>query len=116
VADYLRGRENLAGVFVLVDSRHEPQAIDLDFISWLAESEIQFAVIFTKIDKLSASRAQSSVMRFKQIVLTDLDPVPTIFASSAKTKIGRNEILSHVTEMLKFHPYPISGKGPCSSG
>jgi GTP-binding protein len=102
VADYLRGRENLAGVFVLVDSRHEPQAIDLDFISWLAENEIHFAVVFTKTDKLSASQAQSGMMRFKQTILTDLDPVPTIFASSAKTKIGRNEILGYVAETLQL--------------
>jgi len=102
VADYLRGRENLAGVFVLVDSRHEPQAIDLDFISWLAETEIHFAVVFTKTDKLSASQAQSGMMRFKQTILTDLDPVPTIFASSAKTKIGRNEILGYVAETLQL--------------
>lgn len=107
VADYLRGRENLAGVFVLVDSRHEPHAIDLDFISWLAENEIHFAVVFTKIDKLSASQVQSSMTRFKQTALTDLAPVPTIFASSAKTKLGRNDILSHVAEMLKSHQYPI---------
>jgi GTP-binding protein len=102
VADYLRGRENLAGVFVLVDSRHEPHAIDLDFISWLAENEIQFAVIFTKIDKLSASQVQSNMTRFKQTALTDLAPVPTIFASSAKTKIGKNEILGYVAETLQL--------------
>ncbi len=100
VADYLRGRENLAGVFVLIDSRHEPQAIDVDFIEWLVDNEIPFALIFTKIDKQSASQTQSSMTRFKQTVLADLDPTPTIFASSAKTKVGRNDILRYVAERL----------------
>ncbi|MEO6995305.1 MAG: ribosome biogenesis GTP-binding protein YihA/YsxC [Lacunisphaera sp.] len=99
-ADYLRGRENLAGVFVLIDSRHEPQAIDVDFIEWLVDNEIPFALIFTKIDKQSASQSQSSIGRFKQSVLADLEPTPTIFASSAKTKVGRREILSHISEKL----------------
>jgi GTP-binding protein len=100
VADYLRGRENLAGVFVLIDSRHEPQAIDIDFIEWLVDNEILFALVFTKIDKQSASQTQLSMTRFKQTVLADLDPIPTIFASSAKAKTGRNDILRYVSERL----------------
>ncbi|HEY4246829.1 MAG TPA: ribosome biogenesis GTP-binding protein YihA/YsxC [Lacunisphaera sp.] len=100
VADYLRGRENLVGVFVLIDSRHEPQAIDIDFIEWLVDNEIPFALVFTKIDKQSASQTQFSITRFKQTVLADLDPIPTIFASSARTKTGRNDILRYVAERL----------------
>lgn len=100
VADYLRGRENLAGIFVLIDSRLEPQAIDVDFIEWLADNEIPFSLIFTKIDKQSISQTRSSIARFKDAVLTGFEPTPTTFVSSSKTKVGRNEVLSYITEHL----------------
>jgi GTP-binding protein len=100
VADYLCGRENLAGIFVLIDSRLEPQAIDIDFIEWLADNEIPFSLIFTKIDKQSASQTQSSIARFKQAVLTEFDPAPATFASSSKTKVGRKEVLNYISEHL----------------
>jgi GTP-binding protein len=104
VADYLQGRENLICIFVLIDSRLEPQAIDVDFISWLVDCEIPFVLIFTKTDKQSLSQTQSSIARFKKTVLTELDPSPPIFVSSAKTKTGRKEILNYITQQLAEHP------------
>jgi len=101
VAEYIEGRENLRGVFVLVDSRLEPQAIDLDFIEWLAGTGVAFAIIFTKIDKQSLSQTQSSIARFKQAAeLDELDPAPLLFASSAKTKAGRSDILRYIEKKL----------------
>jgi GTP-binding protein len=99
-AEYIQGRENLREVFVLIDSRLEPQAIDLAFIEWIVESGVPFAVIFTKTDKQSASQTQASVARFQSIALDGLDPAPQIFISSAKTKAGRTEILRHITAHL----------------
>ena len=101
VAAYIEGRENLRGVFVLIDSRLEPQAIDLAFIEWLAGTGVPFAVIFTKIDKQSLSQTQSSIARFNKVAaLAELDPAPALFASSAKTKAGRTEILRYIEKKL----------------
>lgn len=99
-ADYIEGRKCLRAVFVLIDSRLEPQAIDLGFIEWLKETGVPFAVVFTKTDKQSASQTQTSVARFRAVALDDLDPAPAIFLSSAKTKAGRAEILRYITARL----------------
>lgn len=101
VADYITGRENLRGVFVLDDSRLEPQAIDLDFLEWLAGTGVPFAIIFTKIDKQSLSQTQASIARFKQAAaLGELDPAPVLFATSARTKAGRTDILKYIEKKL----------------
>ena len=104
VADYLQGRENLVCIFVLIDSRLEPQEIDVDFIDWLADHEIRFVLIFTKTDKQSLSQTQSSIQRFRQTVLAELEPPPPIFVSSSKTKTGRREILNYISEQLVENP------------
>lgn len=103
-ADYLQARENLVCIFVLIDSRLEPQAIDVDFINWLVDREIPFVLIFTKTDKQSTSQTQSSVARFKKAVLTELDPPPPIFVSSSKTKVGQREILKFIGDALIENP------------
>ena len=101
VADYITGRENLRTVFVLVDSRLEPQAIDLDFLEWLAGTGVNFGVVFTKIDKQSLSQTQSGIARFRAAAgLAALDPAPTLFACSARTKAGRMDLLRYIAEKL----------------
>ena len=101
VADYITGRENLRGVFVLVDARLEPQAIDLDFLEWLTETGVPFAIVFTKIDKQSLSQTQARIARFMQASgLAGLDPAPVVFATSARTKAGRTDLLRHIEQML----------------
>ena len=101
VADYITGRENLRGVFVLIDSRLEPQAIDLDFLEWLAGTGVPFGIIFTKIDKQSLSQTQAGIARFTRAAgLAGLDPAPALFASSAKTTAGRTDILNYIAKKL----------------
>jgi GTP-binding protein len=101
VADYLSGRENLKTVFVLIDPRHEPHAIDLAFMEWIIETGVPFAVVFTKIDKLSTSQAQLGVDRFVTAAgLDQLDPAPEFFTTSSKTKAGRSEILRFISAQL----------------
>ncbi|MBI2497132.1 MAG: YihA family ribosome biogenesis GTP-binding protein [Opitutae bacterium] len=101
VAAYIEGRENLRGVFVLIDSRLEPQAIDLAFLEWLAGTGVPFAVVFTKIDKQSLSQTQARVARFRQAAaLDELDPPPALFATSARTKAGRTDLLRHIEQKL----------------
>ena len=99
-ADYIQGRKELRAVLVLIDSRHEPQPIDLAFIEWLVETEVTFAVVFTKTDKQSVSQTQTSVARFRAVVLDGLDPAPAIFLTSAKTKAGRTELLRYIAARL----------------
>lgn len=99
-ADYIQNRETLRAVLVLIDSRHEPSPIDLDFIEWIIETGVPFAVVFTKVDKQSLSQTQNNVARFRQVALADLDPAPAIFLCSAKTKAGRNDILRHLESLL----------------
>ena len=100
-ADYIEHRKNLKAVFVLIDSRHEPSPIDLAFVEWIIESGIPFAVVFTKIDKQSNSQSQGSIDRFIAAAgLDQLDPAPEIFATSAKTKAGRTDILNFIEAQL----------------
>jgi len=100
VADYIEGRENLRGVFVLIDSRLPPQQLDVDFLGWMAGTRVPFVVVFTKTDKLSLSQAQKNIAAFRQQVFAGLDPAPTVIATSAKTKTGRTAILQHIAGQL----------------
>lgn len=100
VADYIEGRENLRVVFVLIDSRLPPQQIDVDFLGWITGTGVPFVIVFTKIDKLSRSQAQNNIAAFRHAVFVGVDPAPEVIASSAKTKIGRTEILQHIDRIL----------------
>ena len=99
IRDYLLLRENLQIVFVLVDSRLEPQKIDIEFINGLGESGVPFAVIFTKTDKLSASKVQGNVQRFKNKLAENWEEMPYMILSSAETGKGREEILSFIGQI-----------------
>lgn len=99
ISDYLIRRENLQLVFVLVDARLEPQKIDLEFIDNLGISQVPFAIIFTKTDKLSASATQSHVQRFKNKMLETWEELPTMLLSSAETGRGKEDILTFIEQI-----------------
>lgn len=99
IRDYVLFRENLQVVFVLVDSRLEPQKIDLDFINGLGEDGVPFAVIFTKTDKLSANKVQGNVQRFRNKLSETWEEMPPMLISSAETGKGREEILQFIEEI-----------------
>lgn len=99
IRDYLLLRENLQVVFVLVDSRLEPQKIDLDFINSLGEDGVPFAIIFTKTDKLSANKVQGNVQRFKNKLAESWEEMPYMMLSSAETGKGRDEILTFIEQI-----------------
>lgn len=99
IHDYLVLRENLQVVFVLVDSRLEPQKIDLDFINSLGEDGVPFAIIFTKTDKLSANKVQGNVQRFKNKLAESWEEMPYMMLSSAETGKGRDEILNFIEQI-----------------
>lgn len=100
-ADYLSQRETLHHTYVLIDSRLPPQTIDLDFVAWLHGEEVPFSLIFTKVDKQSQSATQNSVDRFRQAALAGVAPEPAVFLSSAKTKLGRQTLLTHIAAQLE---------------
>lgn len=96
ISDYLLFRENLQLVFVLVDSRLEPQQIDVDFINNLGESGIPFAIIFTKTDKNSSGKTMSNIQKMKNTLSETWESLPVMLKSSAVSGLGREEILDFI--------------------
>lgn len=102
VKNYIANRENLMCVFVLVDSRIEPQANDLEFINLLGENGIPLAIIFTKADKQTKGKTQANVDVFNNKLLELWEELPQYFISSAETRDGREEILAFIEETNKL--------------
>lgn len=96
---YLLERENLQCVFVLIDSRLEPQKSDLDMVQWLGESGIPFCLVFTKSDKLGVNQVISNVAAFKRVLKKTWEKLPTIFITSSETRKGREELLQFIEEV-----------------
>jgi GTP-binding protein len=95
--DYLEHRENLRRVFVLIDSRHPPQRIDVDFTAWLGGIGVPFSLVFTKTDKQSPTKTRTNITLFQDAIAPHLATVPEVFTSSTKGGAGRNEILRAIT-------------------
>ena len=100
ITDYVLKCEKMHFLFVLVDSRLEPQAIDLRFIEMLGENGIPFGIIFTKTDKLSATQRKKSVERYEQTLSEQWEELPPMFCSSSERGTGREEILSFIENCL----------------
>lgn len=96
IESYVLQRPQLTCLFVLLDCRHEPQKIDLEFMEWLGENEVPFAIIFTKIDKISRSRLTENLNKYKERLLETWEELPPILLSSSETKDGREEILDYI--------------------
>lgn len=92
IQKYLLNRENLMCVFVLIDSRHEPQTIDLDFMEWLAIKGVPFVMCFTKTDKESARIVNKNIANYKKKMLEVWEELPQMFITSSEKKIGAEEI------------------------
>jgi GTP-binding protein len=99
-AAYIKGRKNLLGVFVLIDSRLEPQPIDLAFIEWQMETGVPFSIVFTKIDKQSSTQTESKLALFKRTVLDGIDPAPEVFLTSSQSRAGRSDLLRFISAKL----------------
>ena len=98
---YLDEREELTCLFVLLDCRHEPQKIDLEFIDHLGESGIPFVIIFTKTDKISQSKLNVNVSAYKAKLLESWEELPLFFFTSTLQKKGKDEILNYIEEINK---------------
>jgi GTP-binding protein len=98
---YIANRDNLMCVFVLIDSRLEPQKNDLDFINWLGDNGVPLAIIFTKADKQKPQHTEANIDVFKSVLLQYWEVMPTYFISSAEKKQGAEEILDFIEEANK---------------
>ncbi|PRY13169.1 GTP-binding protein [Pontibacter ummariensis] len=96
---YFQKRENLACVFVLIDSRHEPLKQDLEFINYLGGMGLPFVIVFTKLDKQSAVKTDSTIAAYQRKLLETWEELPQMFRTSAETKAGRDEILNFIDEV-----------------
>jgi len=101
IADYLTKREQLTNVFVLIDSRIEPQTIDIEFINWCGGKKIPFSIVFTKIDKLSSSALNKNLLVYQKRMLRDWEFLPPIFTTSSESKIGREKLLNYIESINK---------------
>ncbi len=104
--NYLNKRENLVYTFVLIDARIEAQQIDLDFISWMAEMQIPFILVFTKSDKLGTTVLERNLSAYKKQLLQNWEELPLMFTTSALTGKGRDEVLqlieSEISSFISF--------------
>jgi len=101
IESYILYREQLVNLFVLIDCRHEPQKIDLEFIEWLGENEIPFSIIFTKADKLPVTKLRDNIVLYKTKLLENWEELPPVFITSSEKKNGRDEVLNYIEEINK---------------
>ena len=96
IRGYIMSRRQMTCLFVLVDSRHEPQKIDLEFIQWLGESGVPFAIVFTKLDKLGVVAGRMAVDAYKRKLLETWEELPPVFLTSSQDRRGRDELLGYI--------------------
>ncbi len=96
IDSYVLGREDMTCLFVLLDCRHEPQKIDLEFIQFLGENGVPFALVFTKSDKISKGALERNVEAYKATLLETWEELPPIFCTSAEKYLGRDELLDYI--------------------
>ena len=101
IEDYILEREQMTNLFVLIDSRLEPQNIDLEFMEWLGENGIPFSIIFTKADKLKVGRLKMNVNAYLRELSKQWEELPPYFISSSENRTGRTEILNYIENINK---------------
>lgn len=101
IESYILYREELTCLFVLIDCRHDPQPIDIEFMEWLGENGIPFSIIFTKIDKLSKSKLSENLKAYRDKLFETWEELPPIFITSSEKVQGRDELLGYIDEINK---------------
>ena len=100
--NYIKNRKNLISMFVLVDSRIEPQKIDLEFISHLGELQMPFGIIFTKIDKINSTTLEKNLEVYRTRLAEEWEELPPIFITSSEKEIGRDEVLNYIESLNQY--------------
>ena len=101
IEDYILERTELVCLVALLDSRLDPQRIDLEFIEWLGEEGIPFALVFTKADKLSKGKLAANIAAYKERLLQQWEELPPLFITSSEARMGRDELLSYIDGINK---------------
>lgn len=101
ITDYVTKAGNMHFLFVLVDSRLEPQKIDLEFITMLGERGVSFGIVFTKSDKQSPNQTASNIARYRKTLLETWEELPPLFVTSSERREGRDEILGFIAKCLE---------------
>ena len=102
IESYILRREQMTNLFVLVDSRHKPQKIDLEFMQWLGENGVPFSIVFTKLDKLGLNVGKANIGTYKQVLLEQWEELPPIFVTSSVDGRGREDLLAYIEELNKL--------------
>ena len=102
LSGYILDRELWTLLFVLIDCRHEPQKIDLEFIQWLGENGVPFSIIFTKADKLTKTALASNIAAYKKRLLEEWEELPPVFVTSSESAVGRDEVLQYINEVNRM--------------
>jgi len=100
ITGYILRREQMMNLFLLIDSRHEPQRIDMEFIEWLGENGIPFSIVFTKADKLSKGKLAANVKHYLDELSKQWEELPPHFITSSETRQGREEVLDYIGEIM----------------
>ena len=101
IEDYVLEREQMTNLFVLIDCRHEPQQIDVEFMEWLGENGIPFSIVFTKADKLGSGKLHTNINTYKEELLETWEELPPIFITSSEKNQGRDELLGYIEGINK---------------
>lgn len=102
IKSYILGREQMTNLFVLIDSRHEPQKIDMEFMEWLGENGVPFSIVFTKMDKQSATAGEKKVALYLEKMLETWEELPPVFKTSSEKGLGREALLDYIEEMNRL--------------
>jgi GTP-binding protein len=101
ITTYILDREQMTNLFLLIDVRHEPQQIDMEFMEWLGENGVPFSIVFTKGDKVSKGKLKGNVEHYLTELKKQWEELPPFFVTSSETKMGREEILNYIEEINK---------------
>lgn len=101
IEGYILDRAQMTLLFVLIDIRHEPQKIDVEFLNWLGENAVPFAIVFTKADKLGINAGMTKVEEYKKFLLKNWEELPPVFVTSSESSRGRDEILDYIESINK---------------
>lgn len=101
IVDYFTKRKELASAFLLIDIRHEPQPIDLDFLRWLGEHFIPFSIVFTKADKIKEKEIETKVSEYLEVLKKDWETLPGYFITSSEKRLGGEPLLNYIQQINK---------------
>ena len=101
ITTYILDREQMTNLFLLIDVRHEPQKIDMEFMEWLGENGVPFSIVFTKADKVSRAKLMGNVQHFINELKQQWEEIPPYFITSSETRLGKEKVLDYIEKINK---------------